>query len=239
MVTVLGFFSILMFGGILITAGQVVLILGDDVVKRKRLKSNASLSVLFWTGINIGWIFAIGSYTNRWWGSLDFDYDFWDSIWFAYISVTTIGLGDFYLQPEVIFLPELFIFTLFFLTGFVFLSTYLDSLAQWLGACLPDVGEKLAKRLSKHRKLKGEDGEVIEDRRSVDALHDLIESLPEGKRSLELIKEENALLRKLLERNSKELSRLLKKNQKERNDLEVEDQHVRGVMMKSSALNRR
>lgn len=50
----------------------------------------------------------------------------------SYISTTTIGLGDIYLEPEVIVGEDLIVFPLLFLTGFTFLSAFLGKFSEAL-----------------------------------------------------------------------------------------------------------
>jgi hypothetical protein len=53
-----------------------------------------------------------------------------DGYWFSFISTTTVGLGDIYLEPEVIQARDLVTFPLLFLVGFVFLSSFLGKFAD-------------------------------------------------------------------------------------------------------------
>jgi hypothetical protein len=54
----------------------------------------------------------------------------------SYISTTSIGLGDIYLEPEVIIGQDLIVFPLLFLTGFTFLSAFLGKFSEALVALL-------------------------------------------------------------------------------------------------------
>jgi hypothetical protein len=222
MVSSLGFVSMLAFGGILLNAGQVVAVIMDDVLNRKKLRTSPLTVVVFWASVTTGWIFAIGKITRSWWNDRleDFEYEWWDSVWFAYISTTTVGLGDFFLQPEVIFLPDVVNFSLLFLTGFVFISTFLDKLIALFGRYFPNVSEDLKARVGRTKIFYTDlDEEVLEDRTAVDALSNLVENSPEGIRDLSILQEEDKLLRKLLERNAEELKSLLEQNGRERKDL--------------------
>jgi hypothetical protein len=53
-----------------------------------------------------------------------------DGYWFSFISTTTVGLGDIFLEPEVIQTRDLVTFPLLFLVGFVFLSSFLGKFAE-------------------------------------------------------------------------------------------------------------
>jgi hypothetical protein len=80
---------------------------------------------------------------------LDNELPFNDAYWFAYISTTTVGLGDFYPSPEVLFFNDLLAFSFIFLIGFVLLSAFLGQFGAWIGEYFPDVGGKLTKKLKK------------------------------------------------------------------------------------------
>jgi hypothetical protein len=151
----LGFLSILAFGGILATAGGVVRVLYDDMMSRNnisRILGRPSSSTLFWGGIAYLWMYAMGSRARFWWDRIeDFEVSRRDSFWFGFISSTTVGLGDYFLQPEVMFLEDVFRFALLFLTGFVLLSTFLSSLSEFLEARSSSLsaGERLEERLKR------------------------------------------------------------------------------------------
>jgi hypothetical protein len=53
-----------------------------------------------------------------------------DGYWFSFISTTTVGLGDIFLEPEVIQARDLVTFPLLFLVGFVFLSSFLGKFSE-------------------------------------------------------------------------------------------------------------
>jgi hypothetical protein len=53
-----------------------------------------------------------------------------DGYWFSYISTTTVGLGDIFLEPDTIQSRDLIIFPLLFLVGFVFLASFLGKFAE-------------------------------------------------------------------------------------------------------------
>ena len=70
-----------------------------------------------------------------------------DAYWFAYISTTTVGLGDFSPRPEVIFFFDLLIISFTFLMGFVLLSAFLGQFGGFIGEYFPNVGDKLTMKL--------------------------------------------------------------------------------------------
>jgi hypothetical protein len=149
----LGFLRILAFAGILLIAGSIVAVIYEDLLARCRLKSltHPSVECVLWDGTSAVWTCYLADRTLIWWNNrlVDFEADRWDSVWFAFLSTTTIGFGDFFLQPEVIFLPDLFRFSVLFLTGFVFLSTFLGLFGYFIAGCISDASGKLKERISK------------------------------------------------------------------------------------------
>jgi hypothetical protein len=209
LVASLGFLSILAFAGILVNAGSIVAVIYEDLLARCCLKSltHPLVGCVLWAGISAAWTFYLADRTLVWWNNrlIDFEVDPWDSVWFAFISTTTIGLGDFFLQPEVIFIPDLFRFSLLFLTGFVFLSTFLGLFGDLIGGFFPNAGEKLKERVSKAKIVSfGTNDEASEesreDSKTVETLRLLLENDDRGSGSVSSILEELELLKKLLER---------------------------------------
>lgn len=145
-----GFLSILAFGAILATAGSIISAIFDDFLCRSNLKLLTKKPVLcfIWGSLWYVWMLVVAQTTRLWTARrLGEEMPFYDAYWFAYISTTTVGLGDFYLSPEVIFLNDLLVFSFTFLMGFVLLSTFLGQFGGWIGEYFPDVGGRLTKKL--------------------------------------------------------------------------------------------
>jgi Ion channel len=60
------------------------------------------------------------------------DFSARDAYWFAYISTTTVGLGDYFLEPEVFTRSDLMLFPMLFLFGFVLLASFLNKFTELL-----------------------------------------------------------------------------------------------------------
>ena len=91
MVFTLGFFSILLFAGILANAGSVVTAIVDDVINRAKLSyfNRPWASALFWGAMYYLWMVLIASYYQYWVGErLEETIDYDDSYWFACKFVT-------------------------------------------------------------------------------------------------------------------------------------------------------
>jgi hypothetical protein len=213
MVSSLGFISVLAFAGIVSTAGSILNVIFEDTAAQCRLSflTRRPFGCFWWAGISAAWTFFISYQSFVWWQTrLDEDYATrWESVWFAYISTTTIGLGDFFLQPEVMFVEDLFRFSLLFLTGFVFLATFLGEIGKILADLLPNTPEKLRRRLQRTNILNREpneeesivSGEISNSR--LELLRDMVnkeESDGDESRSMSAILEEEELLKKLLEK---------------------------------------
>lgn len=216
-----GFFGILGFGQILVSAGALTTIITEDLAGRVGLKriKRPIIGCLWWGTLTIAWMLLLGSTAQAWWKSRTVDLvggadnlpTLWiDSIWFAYIAMTTIGLGDYFLQPEVIFHLDVFRFACQFLVGFVVLSGFLNKFSEFFTGWKGDV--KLKKRLQKSCPFTmskiPEDGEEVEsalienvsDSELVKMLELEIRKNGEDDPNVALIRKEEALLGQLLEK---------------------------------------
>jgi hypothetical protein len=221
------------------SAGGVVRVLYDDLVSRNcisRILGRPSSSTLFWGGNAFLWMYALGSRTRYWWQArVDYDVSRRESFWFGFISSTTVGLGDYFLQPEVMFLEDVFRFALLFLTGFVFFSTFLSSLSEFLVTRCPgpSAGEKLEERLKRtylirmdSRSSQEADGvDAPETSKTVKVLEGLVargedSSSTSGRdhrvtKNLSVLARGEELLRELLEQTREEMMEVLKHRMEE------------------------
>lgn len=136
-------------------------ILFQDFVFHKRIKSDRHklhLGCVWWALLTCLWILFLGYRVSTWWEDRISDLvettttaevpnKWWDSMWFAFISLTTIGLGDYFLYPEVVFLSDVFALSWQFLIGFTFFSGFLAKLSavwtHWTGASLASLEMQL------------------------------------------------------------------------------------------------
>ena len=120
----------------LATSGSVVAVLFDEYVCHghpalKRF-AKAGWGAIFWGSLWLAWMLLIAKVTSRWKNKrLDEDMSLGEGYWFAYISTTTVGLGDFFLEPEVVTGMDLLTYPLLFLVGFTLLSAFLGKFAEF------------------------------------------------------------------------------------------------------------
>lgn len=75
------------------------------------------------------------------------DVSFRDGYWFAYISTTTIGLGDFTLNPAVLVATDMIFWPFIFLLGFVLFSAFICNLSAVVMKPVHDYTHQLSHRL--------------------------------------------------------------------------------------------
>jgi hypothetical protein len=141
LVYTVGLLNILLFAGILGYSGWIIGMIFDDTMSKCKLKcfTTPVMGMILYFALWFGWMGFIGKHAYNWWGSRLPGYEVspQDSFWFAYISTTTVGLGDFFLQPEVIFVGDVLNFSLLFLVGFVFAASFLGKLGGLISSMLP------------------------------------------------------------------------------------------------------
>ena len=136
LVFTVGFISILVFGFVLGNAGQVVTTIIDDLLD-KIPRSTFGLRNLFvcllWGVLYYVWMLCVAWATIEWKEErvgVDLKWD--DAYWFAFISTTTVGLGDFFLEHHALRHRDLISFSLLLLLGFIFLATFVVKLTDLL-----------------------------------------------------------------------------------------------------------
>ena len=123
MVSGLGWLSIVVFGGISALAGSVMAIIFDDFFTKYRMgfMTKPVNGAILWAIFSVAWLAIQASLGHDWWRQRDPGEDFnaTDALWWSYISCTTVGLGDYFLAPETMFVVDVFSWSLIFLFGVV------------------------------------------------------------------------------------------------------------------------
>ena len=101
---VFGFISIIAFASILTNTGAVVDSLYEDFIERCKLKKYLGRPIYaatIFALLTVGWILFAAYCAYLFWDLRLPDDEsiptLGDSMWFAYISILTVGLGDFFL----------------------------------------------------------------------------------------------------------------------------------------------
>jgi hypothetical protein len=220
LVACLGFFGILAFGAVSAAGSQILIVVFDDFVARFNLKilSRPSVGVVLWTIVAFAWTVFVADRSYEWWKNRLPEYqqpyaNFWDSVWFAYLTTTTIGLGDFYYQPAYIFVVDLFTLSLACLVCFVFFATLISQIASLFSGHFPNAVEKLRNRVERTNWMSADTNEeVIAETKLIEVLQRLLENenseSPENVSSLAVILKEEELLQKVLELRAEERQKI-------------------------------
>lgn len=183
-------------------------------------------SSIFWGVASVGWLALLASKGRAWWRERIPGYEVTkgDSYWFAYISSLTVGLGDFYLQPEGMFVSDVFSWSSAMLTGFVLMSTFLGKVGDLIRSWLPEETESFGEYLKRTdlctgnvieppqsnelktlRKLAEEDQAIKDGTIKVkgEDLYTSASLAPDGKtfnvHKIEMLKEKQEILNKMLD----------------------------------------
>lgn len=131
MIFTLGFVSILCFGTVLRKAGSIVVAIVEDFLLRTHFSflTRNWIQTIVWGGLYYLWSLLIASYYVYWnQMRLGETVSLNDAYWYAYITTTTVGLGDYYLEHAAIIGIDLLIWPLLILYGFVLLAAFLTAL---------------------------------------------------------------------------------------------------------------
>ena len=136
----LGFVSILSFTAIIANAGRVFLAIADDFFLRINLPAltRGAWSSLFWLSAWWLWVLTIAGIATKTAQSVegtdDGDFPLHASFWFAWISSTTVGLGDIHIPHETFKPRDMFYVPFMFLLAFVLLSNFLHKFSELVGS---------------------------------------------------------------------------------------------------------
>ena len=135
MVFTLGFISMILFGMASTRAAYVITSIFDDGLVRIGLRffTRPWIQCFLWGLFYYLWM-ALIAFVYAWWrkerlGEED-AVSYSTAYWFSYISITTVGFGDYFLQPEVIEISDCILFPIIFLLGFSVLASFLTKLSN-------------------------------------------------------------------------------------------------------------
>ena len=113
----------------------------DDLFRRTHLSGlkKPVYSAPLWGIASFSYIMLVAWYARRYWDSFipNYEYTTADSYWFSYITLLTVGLGDFYVQPQGLFTSDVIIWTTLLLHGFGILASFLDRFTSLIFSCIP------------------------------------------------------------------------------------------------------
>jgi hypothetical protein len=218
LVSGLGWLSIALFGGISLLAGSVMATVSDDFFKKCKLGflTRPWAGVLLWAINFVLWLLIQSNIGYHWWKDRTLQVTFTreDSMWWSYISSTSVGLGDFFLAPESMFTVNVFSWSLVFLVGFVTLTTFLNKVTSLMGDFSSNTTRLLKERLARTDPFTSK---VLQyHRRNKDALRDidaLVNMLDETNRPEDMVDitvRKREILIRLLQQTERELEALSK-----------------------------
>jgi hypothetical protein len=131
-----GLFSLILFGAVLGLTSFIILAIFDDFVSRylvsryciSKWLQHPVVGMLMWGAIWMTYAVVIATDVEYWWEERLPDYaegiDRSDTLWFAFISTSTIGLGDYFLQPEVVFASDTLKYSVLFMVGTYYFCSF-------------------------------------------------------------------------------------------------------------------
>jgi hypothetical protein len=138
----LGFLSILLFSTVIGHAGYVMLAIWDHWFRRIGWTrwTKGGVAALFWLLMLILWIWTtavfymifVATIYGDAFGDISSFFSWFDAVWFAYITFTTIGFGDYYIPHSTARIGTVFYVPLVILIGFVLLANFVLKLRDFL-----------------------------------------------------------------------------------------------------------
>lgn len=138
----LGFISILLFAAVNAKAGYVSLAIADDFFRHHHLVplSTGMGACIFWLCAYFLWNTVLAGMVIIW-ANLRSSPEssmkhMQNAYWFAFITTTTVGFGDYHLPHEITYGVDMIYTPFVTLLGFVFLANFLIKFGDWIGYAL-------------------------------------------------------------------------------------------------------
>ena len=168
----LGFISILSFFTVVGNAGYIMLTIANDFFHRVRVKklTKGFAAALFWLVVLLLWLCVVsGIYQHLVHNNYNQfeeieEFTWLDAYWFAFISLTTVGFGDYYIPHDTARVSDMFITPLLILIGFVFMANFILKFSEFVIDIF--ILSSLQNQLKKEKKdntqsLSGERNEIL------------------------------------------------------------------------------
>lgn len=178
-----GILSILAFGLWTRSAAYVSLSIIDDLLAR-RLKKPKMMkgwpSVVFWFCIALLLLVVTGLafylYGRSKYVSWDWVTDFRNCLWFAYITLTTIGFGDYHPRHDMMLYGDVMYCSFIIMIGYVSVANFILKLSEVLSEMVKNStdiadGESLAYILNSEFDLKSSGGDDMEEGQAINFYH--------------------------------------------------------------------
>jgi len=146
-VCIIGFLSLLLFAAVTGEAAFVSLVLFDKFVSKRvpRLKEGLTAAI-FWCICYFIWNFIVGANIISIYRKGSDNLDLKDAYWFAYITTTTIGFGDYYLPPLSLHWYNIFMFSGTVLIGLVLLANFALKFTTCIISLIPEKAFEIKNR---------------------------------------------------------------------------------------------
>ena len=119
----------------------------DDLSARIQLNwlREPKYSTPIWFLLSIAYIALVAFMAQRYWDlyTPQLSYTIGDSYWFSYITLLTVGLGDYYVQPQGLFPCDVVLWAGLLLYGITFLTAFLDRFTSLIASWMPEPEEPL------------------------------------------------------------------------------------------------
>ena len=144
---------IIAFGAIMVSKASTLTALLDDIFRRTNLVwlNQPRYSAPLWSLATFLYTMLVAWYARYYWDSyIPHDvYTLGDSYWFSYVTLLTVGLGDYYVQPQGLFYQDVVSWAFLLLYGFGILASFLDRSSNLIASWLPEREEPFEYHLAR------------------------------------------------------------------------------------------